>query len=183
MENRREFVRRAAAAACALGSPAASYGQPGRYSSPEAKTSVAIGGKSFSVDYYAPSMHGRKIMGALVPFGQVWCTGANIATAFQVGADIEIGKLRLPAGAYSIWTVPSEDKWTLIINRETGQFHLNYRESMDFGRTGMTLRRLDTPVETFRVELRAAGERDGVLALLWETTEAQVGFRLAGPGE
>src|SRR5438270_7000283 len=101
--------------------------QRGRYTSPEAKTSATIAGKIFTVDYYAPSMHGRKVMGGLVPYGEVWCTGANIATGFSLGADIQLGNLKIPKGEYSIWTLPNEKEWTLIVNKETGQFHLNYK--------------------------------------------------------
>lgn len=153
-----------------------SRAQRGRYSSPEAKAKVTIAGKEFSVDYFSPSAHGRKIMGALVPFGEVWCTGANIATRFNVGADIQMGDLKLPKGSYSIWTLPNEKEWTLIINRETGQFHLNYRAVMDFGRTKMILKRLADPIETFQVDLRNEGGNKGTLALVWENTEAYIPF-------
>jgi hypothetical protein len=150
--------------------------QRGKYTSPEAKVTAKIGGADFQVDYYAPSAHGRKIMGQLVPYGEVWCTGANIATGFTVGADIQMGTLKMPKGSYSIWTVPGEKEWTLIINKETGQFHLNYRKDLDFGRTKMNLKTLAEPVETFRVELRNEGGNKGTLALLWENTEASIPF-------
>jgi hypothetical protein len=161
---------------CLLAMPA--FGQRGRFTSPEAHTTATIGGKTFTVDYYAPSMHERKIMGALVPYGQVWCTGANIATGFTLGAAIRIGDLTLPKGAYSIWTLPTENEWTLIINKETGQFHLNYNQAFDFGRTKMMLKKLDQPVETFRVELQDNGNGRGTLALLWENTEAYIPFTI-----
>ncbi|HVW85043.1 MAG TPA: DUF2911 domain-containing protein [Bryobacteraceae bacterium] len=148
--------------------------QRSRYTSPAAKSSVTIAGKNISVDYYAPSMHGRKIMGALVPYGEVWCTGANIATGFTTDADLQVGSLRLPKGSYSIWTLPTEKDWTLIINKESGQFHLNYNPSLDFGRTKMNLKKLPEPVETFRVDLRNDGGNKGTLALAWETTEVSV---------
>lgn len=150
--------------------------QRGRFTSPEAKTTATIGGKVFTVDYYAPSMHERKVMGGLVPYGQVWCTGANIATGFTLGADIQLGDLKLPKGAYSIWTLPNEKEWTLIVNKETGQFHLNYNQSLDFGRTKMNLKHLENPVETFRVDLRSDGGNKGTLALVWENTEASIPF-------
>jgi hypothetical protein len=84
------------------------FAQGSRYTSPEAKSTVTVAGKEITVDYYAPSMHGRKIMGALVPYGEVWCTGANIATGFTTATDLQIGTLRLPKGTYSIWTLPGE---------------------------------------------------------------------------
>jgi hypothetical protein len=150
--------------------------QHSRYTSPAAVASATVAGKNITVDYYAPSAHGRKIMGALVPYGEVWCTGANIATGLTTEADLEIGTLKLPKGTYSIWTVPNENEWTLIINKESGQFHLNYNAGLDLGRTKMNLKTLASPVETFRVELRNDGGNKGTLALMWETTEASIPF-------
>src|SRR5271167_4988827 len=106
--------------------------QRSRYTSPPADASVVIAGKKITVDYYAPSTHGRKVMGGIVPYGVVWCTGANWATKITTESDLEVGALKVPKGSYSIWTVPNEKEWTLIINRETGQFHLNYDQSQDF---------------------------------------------------
>ena len=159
-----------------LGLVGAGNAQRSRYTSPEAKSTVTIAGKEITVDYYAPSMHGRKIMGSLVPYGEVWCTGANVATEFTTPYDLQIGTLKLPKGAYSIWTVPGQMEWTLIVNKETVQFHLNYNHGLDFGRTRMNLRTLSEPVETFRVDLRADGGNKGTLALLWERTEASIAF-------
>jgi hypothetical protein len=147
-----------------------------RYTSPPATVSAVIGGKKISVDYYAPSMHGRPVMGGLVPFGQVWCTGANYATAITADAALQMGGLKLPKGSYSIWTIPTEKEWTLIINKQTGQFHLNYDSSRDFGRTKMNLKTLADPIETFRIELRPEGPNKGTLALMWERTEAFIPF-------
>jgi hypothetical protein len=150
--------------------------QKSRYTSPPASTETVIAGKKISVEYYSPSMHGRKVMGALVPFGEVWCTGANYATKITTDADLQVGGLKLPKGAYSIWTIPNEKEWTLIINKETGQFHLYYKADLDFGRTPMKVKTLDAPVEAFRVDLRKIGENEGVLALVWEKTEAYIPF-------
>ena len=154
------------------------YGQFGgsHYTSPLASVATTIAAKRIRIEYYAPSMHGRKIMGGLVPFGDVWCTGANWATKITTEGNLEMGGLKLPAGSYSIWTLPDEKQWTLIINRETGQFHLNYDASQDFGRMPMKLKTLPSPVETFKIDVRSGGGNKGALALLWETTEASVPF-------
>jgi len=92
-----------------------SYGQFGysKYTSPPANVAATIAGKKITIDYYAPSMHGRKIMGGLVPFGEVWCTGANWATKITTEANLQLGGLKLPAGSYSIWTLPNANEWTL----------------------------------------------------------------------
>jgi hypothetical protein len=115
-------------------------------------------------------------MGGLVPYGEVWCTGANWATKITTDADLEMGGLKLPKGSYSIWTLPTEKEWTLIINSETGQFHLDYKQSRDFGRTKMNVKALPTPVEAFTIRLSSDGGNKGTLALLWEKTEASVPF-------
>ena len=147
-----------------------------RYTSPPASVATKVAGKRISIEYYAPSMHGRKVMDGLVPFGEVWCTGANWATKITTEGNLEIGGLKLAAGSYSIWTVPNEKEWTLIINKQTGQFHLNYDSSRDLGRTKMEVKKLPAPVETFTIELRPDTGNTGILALLWETTEASIPF-------
>lgn len=158
-----------------------SYGQFGhsRYTSPPESVATTIAGRKISIDYYAPSMHGRKVMGGLVPFGRVWCTGANWATKLTTEANLRMGNLNLPAGSYSIWTVPNQHEWTLIINKQTGQFHLDYDPSLDFGRTKMNLQSLREPVETFKIELRPDGGNKGTLALMWEATEASIPFAVS----
>jgi hypothetical protein len=144
-----------------------SYGQFGtsRYTSPQANVAAMIAGK--------------KITGGLVPFGEVWCTGANWATKITTEAALQMGDLKLPAGSYSIWTLPNASEWTLIINKQTGQFHKDYNSSTDFGRTKMNLKTLANPVETFKIELRADGGNRGTLALDWETTEASIPFTVS----
>src|SRR5580693_6019595 len=141
-----------------------------RYISPPASASAVIDGDHISIDYYAPSMHGRKVMGGLVPYDEVWCTGANWATKITTAAGLDINGLKVPKGSYSIWTLPNDKQWTLIINKQTGQFHLNYDESQDFGRVKMNLKALSSPVETFKIELAASGSNTssntGTLSLL-----------------
>ena len=149
-----------------------------RYTSPPTNTEATIGGKKITVDYYAPSMHGRKIMGSLVPFDEVWCTGANWATKITTAGNLQIGALKLAAGSYTIWTLPKRDEWQLIINKQTGQFHLDYDESRDLGRTKMNVKTLAEPVETLKIEVRPdpASANKGTLAVLWEKTEASIPF-------
>lgn len=155
------------------------YAGRSRYTSLPASSAITVAGKQITVNYYAPEMHGRKIFGGLVPYGQVWCTGANWATKITSDADLVMGGLKLPKGSYSIWTIPNPNEWTLIINSTTGQFHLDYDSSTDFGRTKMNLKTLSAPVEKFKIDLRSDGGNKGTLALLWETTEASVPFTVA----
>lgn len=149
-----------------------------RYTSPPAHAEGIVGGHTITIDYYAPSMHGRRIFGGLVPFDKVWCTGANYATKITSDAPLQMGTLKIPAGSHSIWTIPDPKQWTLIINNQTGQFHLDYDESRDFGRTKMNGKPLDAPVETFKIEVRSEGGNKGTLALDWEKTEAYMPFTI-----
>jgi len=145
-----------------------------RYTSPPVNASAVIDGDHITIEYYAPSMHGRKIMGGLVPYGEVWCTGANWATKITTERDLDLNGLKLPKGSYSIWTLPNEKQWMLIINKQTGQFHLNYDQSQDFGRVKMNLKELPSPVETFKIEVAGTGGSKGTLSLMWENTDAWV---------
>jgi hypothetical protein len=147
-----------------------------RYRSPAESATADIAGDHIRIDYYAPSAHGRKIMGGLVEYGEVWCTGANWATKITTEAPLKIGDLNLPKGSYSIWTLPGETAWMLIINKETGQLHFDYDPSQDFGRTKMNVKALTDPVEKFRIELRPNQGNQGTLALLWEKTEVSIPF-------
>jgi hypothetical protein len=155
---------------------AVAFGQ--RHTSPPASVSVKVAGKLITVDYYAPSMYGRKIFGALVPFGRVWCPGANIATGLTTEGPLTIGNLKVPKGTWSIWMIPGEKEWTLVVNKQHGQHHLDYEADQDMGRMKMSLRMLPAAVETMRFELAATGGNTGKLALQWENTEASVAFKV-----
>ena len=161
---------------CVLTATGQEFHPSARYTSPPASTSIEIAGKRLRIDYYAPSMHGRKIMGSLVPFEEVWATGANYATSWRTEADLQIGGLKLPQGNHSIWTIPSAKEWTLILNNQTGQFHLNYDPSQDFARMKMSIKTLAEPVESLKIELRSDSGNHGTLAVMWETTEASIPF-------
>src|SRR6202008_4357152 len=90
--------------------------------SPPAKASCTLAdGKSITVDYSSPRAKGRKIFGGLVPYGEVWRAGANEATTFVTSSDITVGGKAVPAGKYTIFAIPGEDKWTLVISKKTGE--------------------------------------------------------------
>jgi Protein of unknown function (DUF2911) len=165
-------VFRLLAAALILSGTAAAQ----RYTSPPAKASVNVAGKQITVDYYAPSMHGRKIMGSLVPWGKVWCPGANVATGLTTAAPLQLGTLKLPKGTWSIWAIPGEKEWTLVVNKQSGQHHLDYDSAEDFGRTKMNVKMLAAAVETFRIDVSSNGGNKGTLAIVWENTEASIPF-------
>src|SRR6202162_3010338 len=131
-------------------------------------------GKTIKTDYSSPRVKGRKIYGELVPFGEVWRTGANEATTFVTSADVVVGGKTVPAGSYTIFTVPNADKWTLIINKKTGEWGIPYKyESDELVRVEMNVSKLPSPVENFTLAYdKSAG--GCTLRLDWETTRASV---------
>jgi len=142
--------------------------------SPPATATVAISGKKLTISYSAPSMRGRKIMGALVPYGRWWRTGADSATTFQTEADLDIGGLKVPKGAYTIYTLPGAKEWLLIVNKQVGQFGTEYDQKQDLGRVKMTLAQTPAPVERFKIELLSTGGNKGLLKMTWERTDVSV---------
>jgi hypothetical protein len=154
---------------------AASAQMGGGKPSPAASATCDLGGgKSVKTDYSSPRMKGRKIYGDLVPFGQVWRTGANEATTFVASADVVVGGKTVPAGSYTIFTVPTADKWTLIINKKTGEWGIPYKyESDELARVDMKASKLPAPVENFTIAYdKSAG--GCTLRMDWETTRASV---------
>ncbi len=143
--------------------------------SPPASASCDLGGgKTVTTDYSSPRMKGRKIYGELVPFGEVWRTGANDATTLVTSAAINVGGTAVPAGSYTIFTVPAADKWTLIINKKTGEWGIPYKyESDELARVPMKVSKLDAPVENFTLAYDKTGS-GCTLRMDWETTRASV---------
>jgi Protein of unknown function (DUF2911) len=104
----------------------------GKRPSPPAQTNCKFSnGKTLTIDYSSPRAKGRKIFGDLVPYGEVWRTGANEATTFVTTANLSVGGNDVPAGSYTIFTVPNADKWTLIVNKKTGEWGIPYKYEAD----------------------------------------------------
>jgi hypothetical protein len=143
--------------------------------SPPASASCDLGmGKTIKTDYSSPRMKGRKIYGGLVPFGEVWRTGANSATTFVTSADVTVDGKTVPAGSYTLFTVPTADKWTLIINKKTGEWGIPYKyESDELARVGMKVSALPSPLENFTISYAKSGS-GCTLQVDWETTRASV---------
>jgi hypothetical protein len=142
--------------------------------SPPAKAECKLAsGKTITVDYSSPRMKGRKIYGGLVPYGQVWRLGANEATTFVTDADLIVGGKAVPAGSYTLFAIPNEDKWTLIISKKTGEWGIPYPGAADdLVRVEMKVEKLPAPVENFTISFdQSAG---CALRLDWETTRASV---------
>ena len=152
-----------------------SCGQEKRRVSPPANAKCDLGGgKSIAVDYSSPRMDGRKIYGGLVPYGEVWRAGANKATTFVTTADLKVGDKDVPAGSYTLFAIPTAEKWTLIISKKTGEWGIPYPGAdSDFVRLEMKVSALPSPVENFTIAFDKTGE-GCTLRMDWEKTRASV---------
>lgn len=146
-------------------------------SSPEATVTYQQGGKDLSVTYCRPSKKGREIFGAMLPYEEVWRTGANEATTFTTATDIEVGRQTLPAGTYTLWTIPSADHWSVIFNSQayswgTGFDGVAKREAeYDVVKVDVATQNTTSPVEMFTI----AFEGDALsMSLAWDQTKVLV---------
>ncbi len=146
----------------------------GKLASPPAKAEVTVGGAAITIDYSQPSMRGREIFGGLVPYGHVWRTGANPATSIKTSGDLKIGDLTVPAGSYTLYTLPEASGWKLIINKQTGQWGTVYNEPQDLGRTAMTVGSNASPVETMVIDFEKTMGHSTELHIKWAGVDASV---------
>lgn len=133
-------------------------------------------GKTITVAYSRPYIRNRKIMGGLVPYGKVWRTGANEATSFETQAPLSAGTTSIPGGKYTLYTLPSEGTWKLIVNKQTGQWGTVYDQSQDLARIDMKMQHLETPVDQFTISFEQRGPKSCVMNLEWENTSASLEF-------
>lgn len=146
--------------------------------SPRDSVQLILAGKTLSLDYGRPSARGRKIFGSIVPYNQVWRTGANEVTTFRTESAITLGGVTIPKGSYSLFTIPSKKSWQLIINKETGQNGLVYHPRLDLARIKLQKRDLPNYVERFTMSIEKTDSRSGVLRIEWERTSLAVPFAL-----
>ena len=155
------------------------FAQPGQQDkskrpSPPGTAEVALKGKKITIDYSRPFLKGRHVGQELAPYGKVWRTGANEATTLTTEVDLNIGGAKVPAGKYTLWTVPSEGTWKLIINKQTGQWGTNYDEKQDLARVDMQKSALPQPVEQFTISFDKKDDSTANLNLDWENTRVSV---------
>ena len=143
--------------------------------SPPDSVRTRVGGAAVGVRYSRPSMRGRVIFGHIVPWNKVWRTGANEATVLETSADLTVAGTTVPAGKYSLWTLPSPAGWKLIVNKNTGQWGTDYDAQYDLARFDMKVESLKQPVEQFTIAVEPKG-RGGMLKLEWEKTRASIPF-------
>jgi hypothetical protein len=132
-------------------------------SPPATVTETIASGAVIKIDYAQPSVKGRTVGGDIAPFGKVWRTGANTATIFEVSKDVTVEGKPLPAGKYSFFTIPGEKEWTVIFNKQTGQWGTQYKESEDFLR--VVVKTGKTP--QFTEKLTYAIAKSGKVSVWW----------------
>ncbi len=149
-----------------------------RFEAAEAKSGVkelsvrdtvraSIGDAVFTIDYGRPLVRGRVLVGNILPYDHVWRTGANAATQFTTSAPVTVAGIQVPAGTYTLWTVPRQHGADLIVNRETGQWGTDYDASRDLGLAHMTTDSVATPAEKFTIAIVSSSKTRGALTMEW----------------
>ena len=154
--------------------------------SPHETVSSVIDGNRITVTYGRPysknpnTGEARKIWGGLVPFGKIWRTGADEATLLITQKPLVIGEVTVPAGAYTLWTLPAEDgSAKLIINKQIGQWGAGpgiYDEKNDLARVDLKKDALEKTVEQFTMSVGKKTEGGGTIKLMWEDVQYSVAF-------
>lgn len=152
--------------------------QPGRGAdlpSPGRVADVTLGAAKVHIDYGAPSLRGRKALGGeLMPYDTWWRTGANEATTFETTADVMVGSLRVPAGKYTLVTLPSAGTWQLVICKHTGQWGTDRFEADDLGKAPMTKAALPSSQEVMSISFEKTAGTKTQLHIKWESTDVWV---------
>lgn len=163
------FTRLLFAAILIIGLAFTANAQSGKPKSPPASASHSIGDLKIDINYNAPSVRGRAVWGALVPFGKVWRTGANSATTFEVNQDVLINGEKLAAGKYALFTIPTDGDWTIIFNKEANQWGAySYDKSQDALRITTKTGKTQGLVEQMAFEVTDNDENIGVVSFMWE---------------
>lgn len=139
--------------------------------SPPAKAEGMIDGIKVTIDYHQPSAKGRKIMGGLVPYGEVWRTGANATTSIEFSTDAKLEGKPLPKGKYALFTIAGENEWTIIINKTIKWGHFSYSEADDVLRVKVKPGKTADFVETFTIAVE--GKK---VVMSWENTKVAFGI-------
>ena len=139
--------------------------------SPKQMAMTNVGENHIHIEYSSPSKRGRLIFGGLVGYGEVWVTGAHRATSISIANDVNIGGVDIPAGKYGLFTIPSEEEWTIIINTNWDQ-HLadDYQESEDVVRVKAKATKLDEVVESLTYEVVEVDASTGSITISWDDT-------------
>jgi len=143
--------------------------------SPPATLKQQVGITDIEVTYNRPGVKGRKIFGGLVPYGEIWRTGANSATKITFSTDVKIGGAAVPAGTYELFSIPGEQEWTVIIHKNMSQWgSYAYDPKNDVARVTARVSKLPSLVETFWIGINDVRDTSATLNLNWEYTRVSV---------
>jgi hypothetical protein len=142
--------------------------------SPPATASGKIGDATITINYSSPSVKGRTVWGELVPYGEVWRSGANEATTFTTDRNVMVEGKMLPAGTYSFYTIPGEEEWTVIFNKTAKQWGTQYDEKQDALRVTAKPRQATSMAEQLAYDVTDEG-----VVLRWENLELPVAVTTA----
>jgi len=127
------------------------------------------------VTYSRPPKNGREVFGKLVPYGKVWRTGANEATEIQFYQDVELGGKQVKAGTYSLFAIPGEKEWTIILSNDLDYWGAySYNAKNDVLRVIAPTKELSRAVENFTIQFESKGEKQGIMKLAWDKTLVEV---------
>ncbi len=140
--------------------------------SPTATLKQHVGLTDIEINYSRPSVKGRKIFGDLVPFGEVWRTGANSSTKISFSTDVKLNGNAIPAGKYALFTIPGENEWTIILSKNTNGFGaFGYKPDEDLVRFKVTPTQLaEMNIDTFVIEFNHIRDESALIELVWEKT-------------
>ncbi|CAN5391419.1 DUF2911 domain-containing protein [soil metagenome] len=141
--------------------------------SPPASASKEIGGTKVNIDYSSPAVKGRKIWGSeLVPYNKVWRTGANEPTKITFSEDVMVEGKELKAGTYALFTIPAENEWTVIFNKNHQQWGAyDYSEEEDVLRVKAKPTKAKQMNERMKIDIREKGTNKGEVVIAWENLE------------
>ena len=144
--------------------------------SPPATATVTLAGQTLTIKYNTPHMRNREIFGGLVPYGEVWRTGANPATTLITPVSLHIGSLLVPAGTYTLYSLPNrdKDKWMLIISKQTGQWGTEYHQEQDLGRVEMKGHTLDSAQEVMSLSFDDIKRDSAEFHIRWAKTDESI---------
>lgn len=147
--------------------------------SPATTASGKIGDVDVTVNYSSPAVKGRQVWGGLVPYDKVWRAGANEATLVTFDKDVMVEGQKLPAGKYSLYAIPGEKEWTMIFNKQTGQWGTQYDEGQDALRVKVKPVAAQESSERLTYEVKEKAKNNGMLTLNWEKLQVPVSIRPA----
>ena len=146
--------------------------------SPGCTIKQRVGLTDIEVTYSRPSVKGRQIFGNVVPFGAVWRTGANNSTKINFSTDVKLNGQNVPAGVYSLFTIPGEEQWTIIINKTVDKSGTQYDEKSDLLRLKTTAMDLSMSIESFTIEFNHIRDDSALLNLVWDNTVVPIKIEL-----